>query len=467
MPSKLTPIALAGLTACLTGCSSLSGDVKSYSVDYGSAMSQFLNEQILTNILRASANTPLHFSELGQVNGSLQEQVQIGATIPFGKYTGASKSADQLSPQVTFASSPTFTISPLDTQAFTVGLMQPIDASYLVNLLASSDEPTKELLLFLFVDSIDNADGKHVPQDFRGKPHLRNTLDNTDFRDYVSKLVSKAEFREVTVLTPLGPQFLIDPTGKNSYKLTELLPIADEVSVHLAKTQEKAKAMDEEYRLFHIWSDQLALCYEPTAALAGIELTSPALPAAPFSDGIALFSETFKSKVGGKGGGSAGGSNNAGSPATKGGRGGGGGLAPTVATPLMPLAGFVVNSQCFGPIYLESKVEDRPPKGTDPIQEFQINLRSVRGVIEYLGAFVAAKKELKTVDGQTTLFSLKSKSHDDAARANSNLSVTYEKSTYVVRSQYTAKAVQILSELVDSLKLSSDIATTKQVQIIP
>ena len=154
--------------ALLSACSSLGGQVRGFSVDYGTAMAQFQNEQLVTNILRSRDRVPIHFAELGQINGSLQEQIQLGASIPFGKYVGAAKKEDDFSPQLMFTSSPTFTTSPLDTQAFTVGMMQPIDATYLVDRLRSADPNTRQLLLFLFVESIENADTKEVPSDLKG-----------------------------------------------------------------------------------------------------------------------------------------------------------------------------------------------------------------------------------------------------------------------------------------------------------
>lgn len=447
-------IGLGALVGCLSACQSLSGDVRSYSIDYGTAMAQFQDEQLITNILRSGNNDPIHFSELGQVNGSLQEQIQLGATIPLGKYVGASKSADPVNPQVTFASSPTFTTSPLDTQAFTVGLMQPIDATYLVSRLTDADPLTKELLLLLFIESIDNADANQVPSDFKGPAHIRNTLGNEAFRSYVQTLLGKAEFRLITVLTPIGPSFTFDPSGKNSYKLTDVLSNIDEVNVHLKEVGSK------EYRLFHMWSEQLALCYGQETA---VQATSPKAPAAAIGPRFDLFMDVLTSKGSGKKTGSGGGGNapSNGGSSTKGG-GGGGASPPTVATPIMPLVGFVQRSDCFSPNYVDAKTDDEPH-----VREFQISLRSVRSAMSYLGAIARAGGELRSLDGQTVLFSLPKETAGDPGREHDLLKVSYRKETYAIRDAHTAKAVQILSELVDALKLSSDIATTKQVQVVP
>jgi uncharacterized membrane protein YgcG len=460
MPTIARLIAVASI-ASLSACSSLSGQVRGFSVDYGTAMAQFQNEQLVTNILRSRDRVPIHFAELGQVNGSLQEQIQLGASIPFGKYVGAAKKEDDFSPQLMFTSSPTFTTSPLDTQAFTVGMMQPIDATYLVDRLRSADPNTRQLLLFLFVESIENADTAEVPMELKGAALLRNTPGDPAFASYIKTLTEKSDFRLVNVFTPIGSPFTLDPKGDSGYKLTDIQSAADETTVHL-----KTVSTDH-YQLFHVWPEQLALCYGPQVLAAG-DSTLPTSPLAidpAIGPRFDLYLNSFK---GGKSGNKSGSNGNAGganaSPSGKSG-GGGGGAAPAAGLigPVMPLVGFVKRSDCFAPIYVEAK--DQPHS-----REFQINLRSVRGAIEYLGAVLRTPgKKLLSAD-KTDLFDLPQVQAPTEGQkpAVHILKVAYGKSTdFAVDDEYTAEAVQILSELVDSLKLSSDVATTKQVQIIP
>jgi hypothetical protein len=469
------------LAPCLSACSSLSGYVHSYSVDYGTAMAQFQNEQLITNILRARDFVPLHFSELGQVNGSLQEQIQLGATIPFGKYAASGKTSDQLTPQVQFASTPTFTTSPLDTQAFTVGLMQPIDATYLVERWRNADPQTKQLLLFLFVDSIENADTAAVPPALAGPATIRNRPGDPAFTSYVSKLSSEADFRLISVLTPIGLPLSLDYEGKAGYKLTELIPLADEVTTHLKRVSKT------QFQLYHMWTNQLALCYgpveQPAAEVYPPSTTPPAaakpstgkersaadtegvVPGKPFvglpeqaPNSFSLYFNALMSK-GGQSGGQGGGNK---PPSGSGGsRGGGAGSAPPqIASPIMPLVGFVPSSRCFAPLYIDR------PNDSSGIREFQVNLRSVRGAIEYLGAILRSSAPLKTSNG-ATLFSLAPIDPNRSPKGQPKLLARYENKSYGVVDDNTGRTIEILSELVDSLKLSSDIATTKQVQIIP
>ena len=458
MPTLPRLLSVASV-ALLSACSSLSGQVRGFSVDYGTAMAQFQNEQLVTNVLRSRDRVPIHFAELGQINGSLQEQIQLGASIPFGKYVGAAKKENDFSPTLMFTSSPTFTTSPLDTQAFTVGMMQPIDATYLVDRLRSADANTRQLLLFLFVESIENADTNEVPNDLKGSAELKNIPGNKKFAEYVKVLVEKSDFRLVTVFTPIGVPFSLDPGGTGGYKLTDIQPIADESTVHLKKVGK------DKFQLFHVWPDQLALCYGPEPSVkTDSQPTSPFAVDSAIGPRFDLYLNAFKGPKGGKSGSSSGAGG--GATAAPSGKGGGGGSAAPAAGltgPVMPLVGFINRSDCFAPIYVDSKDDTHA-------REFQINLRSVRGAIEYLGAVLRTpEKKLQSID-KVDLFDLPlvQPPAGEQKAPEHILKVAYGKSThFAVDDEYTAKAVQILSELIDSLKLSSDVATTKQVQIIP
>ena len=273
----------------------------------------------------------------------------------------------------------------------------------------------------------------------------------------MKKLVGHADFKLVTVFTPIGVPFSLDPAGTGGYKLTDIQPIADESTVHLKKVG-KAR-----FQLFHVWPDQLALCYgaEPSVK-TDFQPTSPLAVEPAIGTRFDLYLNAFKGPKGGKSGS---GSGACGATSSPSGKGGGGSAAPAagLSGPVMPLVGFVNRSDCFAPIYVESKDDNHA-------REFQINLRSVRRAIEYLGAVLRSPdKKLQSAD-KIDLFNLPQVQAPTEGQkpAAHILKVAYGKSTdFAVDDEYTAKAVQILSELVDSLKLSSDVATTKQVQIIP
>jgi hypothetical protein len=467
------------LTVCsalVVGCSAMSDKVGQFSTDYGSAMEQFSNNQIVSNVLRAKDKKPLQFSELGQVNGALMEQFQFGATVPFGENFTLNKSVNQFQPQLQFSSSPTFTTSPLDTEAFTVGLLQPIDATYLVDRWKDADSNAqKELLLRLFIDSIDNVELLASIDDLKGT--IRNTPNNEAFSKIVQSLIENgSEFRSVTVLSPLGPDFeMCAIAPADHYKVTDIASTADEVNVHLAKVQAGSGGCNT-YRLYRRWDNQLAICIPeaagPAAALPIAPTGSPtSQPPAPLGQEAksAVFNFTTPiqrpwlmiAQSSGKGGQGSGG----GQPPSKQGGGQGAGSPGLIASPVMPLIGVLSLSECLKP-----KLVDDTPLTEDAIKNaktLQIRLRSVAGVFSYLGRTTPLKS---TVESGKILFQvLLDASTVDPESIKIRGTYDGNQAFFVATSQtdLSMDTVVMLNQLVNWLKLSSDIATTKQVQVIP
>jgi hypothetical protein len=276
-----------------------------------------------------------------------------------------------------------------------------------------------------------------------------------------------ADFRLVTVLTPIGGPFKIGLDSDTAYRLTDVLPLIDETSVHL-------KSKNSEYQLWRMWPNQLALCYgSPTQAAAATGGASSSATQSepqkgqntPPEQGFHIYGRSLIWRGQGKSTGNTGVGNGGGSGASassggnkSGGGGGGGGSTAQVATPVMPLVGFVPYSECFAPIYLLTPSDDNGDR------EFQVNLRSVRGAIEYLGALLRSSDGTIQTESKS-IFSLSelTTSNKQAAR----ITTTFDGNSYAVTDPTSADVVTILSELIGALKLSSDIATTKQVQIIP
>lgn len=143
----------------------------------------------------------------------------------------------------------------------------------------------------------------------------------------------------------------VDLSSTQAYKLTDVLPLVDETSVHLRKSPTTA-----EYRLFRLWSNQLAMCYGTTEAPQGLARTSPAHLEGTHGGRFSFFADTLQFKGGGKGNAAGGAGPNGASNSSSSGKsssGGGGGAAstPSLATPIMPLVGFVHRYDCFSPNY--------------------------------------------------------------------------------------------------------------------
>jgi hypothetical protein len=492
------------IAACgaLTACASMGSSVQSFSGDYSDAIANFSDEELLTNVLRASDFRPLHFAELGQVNGSMQEQAQLGLTLPFGRYASAGKSSDSAAPQLTVSSSPTFTVSPLDTQAFTVGLYQSVDAGYFADLWKNANHDERELLASLFIAAIDNADQSGLPITAASSRVANDPANYHDFDDFIDKMLDgalPARFATVTVLSPIGPAFSLsaNPDAK-AYKISDIIGSVDETSVHLQDLNAETCTGDDcTYRLYRRWDNQLAICYReatpaPAAGAAETDFEKKLLKDLPNIDlstlrnGTPLVMESFTSKGGGDNktpGGSAA------TPKTAGG-GGASGATSTKPIPIVSLVGELSERRCAGPVYTDTPQNMAAAASAKKIGDqvpMSIELRSVYEIFQYLGARVRSEDGKHTSkltahkQGGPVLFQVsektKSTAQDNPRPApDHRLSVSYQGEDYVVGPSdalaakdvdYSMKVMALLSQMVNALKLSSDIATTKQVQVIP
>jgi hypothetical protein len=305
------------------------------------------------------------------------------------------------------------------------------------------------------------------------------------FQGYMSTLLEHgADFQTMTVMTPFGDPFQFDtttsPAPAVSYKLTDILGAADETSVHVGRELGK-------YQLFRRWDDQLVLCYAK-APIAGVQSAAPDIQRFVTENQTTLetlvaggldhlnsgkFAPSFlaMAKGGGKNGGGQGGG---GSPQGPGGspKGGGpAGASTQISSPVLPLAAMLPSEQCAQLEYVADALGDERQIARDSAKDVQFRLKSVQDVIEYLGAMLRKNPLVGFTSDPSTFFSLAATKKGTPYDRRSRIDVDYaDGSTYHVSTDdkdYTSEVLGILTELINARKLSSDIATTKQVQVIP
>lgn len=129
----------------LGGCS-LSGAVTRSSLDYDQVLEAVTNDMLVTNILLARDQAPLHFTDLSQIRGSLQLQMQAQAAEPFGsEFTSEDHPRAMLTGLIAGASNPSFDVVPLNTKSFTEGISAPIDTRYF-QYFFNKEQDSKHLL---------------------------------------------------------------------------------------------------------------------------------------------------------------------------------------------------------------------------------------------------------------------------------------------------------------------------------
>jgi hypothetical protein len=202
-------VALASLGACTSiprNVSSLSPTVKADALAYNDAVGDAADGILLDNVLRSEYLEPLNLSQLSSVSGALSLQGTATLTVPFGAGSGGSTSRG-IVPAVTASTTPTYTLTPLNTQAFIQSLLQPVSAAYVLNRWQAGI--SRELLLLLFVKEIDfPKTNSGIPYSFINDPD--NDARFSKFKGLVEQLIAQgAELKAIDVLDPVGPKFAL------------------------------------------------------------------------------------------------------------------------------------------------------------------------------------------------------------------------------------------------------------------
>ncbi len=127
--SFLAKIALCAVVFSMTGCS-LAGPVLQGATDYNKMASDYSDQVLVASVLRARDSLPIDMTNLSTITGSMSVQGTLGLTVPFGNGPGSRNSAG---PTVMGTSSPTWNMAPLNTQGFTLGMLQPVSPTYLAS----------------------------------------------------------------------------------------------------------------------------------------------------------------------------------------------------------------------------------------------------------------------------------------------------------------------------------------------
>ena len=157
---------------------------------YNDAVGDAADGILLNNILRSEYIEPLNLSQLSSVSGALSLQ----GTVAFFRFRGAlatggapsSIGQRSAAPGVTASTSPTYTLTPLNTQAFIQSILQPVSPAYVLNRWQAGI--SHELLLLLFVKEIDfPRKTSGIPYSFINDPD--DTARFTAFKNLIDSLV--------------------------------------------------------------------------------------------------------------------------------------------------------------------------------------------------------------------------------------------------------------------------------------
>jgi len=131
---KLQAALLVGAAALGLGACSHAGNVGALATDYNRAIAHARSEQVLLNVVRASAREPLQFTAIGEITASVSRTIGID-TVATNLIAGG---RNAISPTLSIGggTTPIVRISPLSSQDFTAGFLRPITPEVL-NLFIS------------------------------------------------------------------------------------------------------------------------------------------------------------------------------------------------------------------------------------------------------------------------------------------------------------------------------------------
>jgi hypothetical protein len=526
MPRLLACVLAACLTVGLSACSSLSPQVRANAVDYSTVMEDFSNQVLIANVLRARDQSPLNFSDLPLIHGSIASQASLSASAVLQGVAGTN-ARSELTPGLQFSSSPTFDTSSLNTEAFTLNMLQPVSPVFIESMWHAGI--SSQLLLNLFVESIRLPSANGEGRVFYNNPDAAEVADYQAFVQLVQALVGAgSDLRSFTVLDPIGLPLLSEAgsIGGQSFiaasqvstdlytAMTKLDPAHYQVgSVSRKGTLRGKDAEMAGFQLYRRNASQIGLCIDPgRLKVQARRMRLQAGDASPTSDAALVsvadmldtaaddlqgFAGSARHPAAALYGGQSGGRGDAQAPvpdahvapARGGARGGtrGGGTsnsAMATAVQVYRTTGILdKGSECATQEHISAlRAEDDFEK--DATRLGYIRWRSAVDVYNYIGALVrnqgvAARTPAWREIGNGTPHSVFELRAGSVAALPGQVSagIQYRGGTYTVIGRVGAngagpevhsfQVLSLLSQLVSIAKLSSDIPLTRSFEVLP
>jgi hypothetical protein len=456
-------LGLLGLTSCALGPA-----IDQEAGGYSAVMSNFPDEVMLTNILRAKDYAAAHLSDLSSISGSLSAQAGVNGTFPFGAPPGIASATNSIMPSLQYNNSPTFNTSPLNTQGFALSFLQPISPTYVVS---KWNTLPKDLLLLLFAKYIRFADG----QEYINDPD--DAVGMSKYLDFLNRIRGSARLKSMTVLEPIGP--ILDPTKSNQGSAITTITNG-QLYVGNAGPRDPSGVGYKNVQYYKEYPQQVVLCLDQATVPDQIyyEPTAEAPAAAGGGAGIKAFHgggakpPAAGAAAGGTGTNAAGSPNKSASPSPSAGT-----AMPAVTAALQSdrLSAILKLDECKSEqIVLKATTEEAFSKDSQKFAD--IEWRSTAELFQYLGAVIRRQDDPDwgLVKWPWTGVGVVHVEVPFRIQHTSGLiNITYMGQPYSVASEvaspwdHSLQTLTMLNELVNVSKVSSDIPVQQVFRIIP
>lgn len=190
MPSKLFGSFVAAL---IVGACSFHHNVAWDAIDYNRSMADAANGVVLINVLRAKDREPMHFSHLTKVSGKIGYGLSTQLSFPFGQNLSTLGSVtNSVVPLARIEGGPGYDIISEDDREFMQGILSPVDSDHLFHYW--NQGWNRDLLLHVFVESIEQAcPGQDAPRIFVNTP-----FDGAQSGNFPNSQTARKEFLKFT-----------------------------------------------------------------------------------------------------------------------------------------------------------------------------------------------------------------------------------------------------------------------------
>jgi hypothetical protein len=500
-------VIVAASVSALCACS-MATSIQRDALDYNAGVANYNDQMLIYTILRARDDAPINLLALSTINGAVSMQGSLGATAGYKTVSGTNIAAS-VAPGIQGSSSPTWSMASLNTQGFTLGIIQPISPMYVVSKWSTGLD--REFLLRLFIKSINlkEANGYH---EYLNDPNSPVAM--AAFSAKLHSWLPGISMRALTVLEPLGPS--LDPSTVTSITTSEgntrsvlagriertdvanaanasllgayqyLMPLGGG-SFYVGNAASRTPDGPLRLQLYREYPQQVVLCV--TRTKLGIEpLASSSTPLGDMKEeeeALSNYALALKAAAKGGAGKTSERSQSSASGAAGAGTNGNAGFFPqqagSLATNLkVDRVAAVLPSGACGQTELVLPAYTEEENAKDSATYSHVEWRSIAEVIVYLGALLRTRNteaaewigtDPSGANTSHTLFRLSSDSQPGFTQ------VTYRGTHYAIHTDaerdptasqnHSLQALSLLSELISAAKVSSDIPNTQEIQFVP
>jgi hypothetical protein len=232
---RLTGLSVAG-ALLLAGCS-LGPAITENSADYNTTIEDVTNAALVSNALRARDHAPLYFSDLAQIRGSLQLNVQPAQTImPFAHFLGSTTPSTVQAGPLNVNSQPGFDYAPLNTKIFAEGMLTGIDEKVFAYFIQRFAHQPDFIYLFL------NLATSRIETFRRSGGSPISTCVGIECAKLIRRWTASPRPPTIGLLskdTPIGPAIPAEILANQRGALGDLVKVGDDEDLDLSPTKSK------------------------------------------------------------------------------------------------------------------------------------------------------------------------------------------------------------------------------------